>query len=74
MTNLKRRRKDQEWLVVRTKTKMKKKRKSTFQAVPLTESHDQPILKREDEPKKEKKGSRTVSSWNENEKEKKSTF
>ena len=51
-----------------------KKRKSTFQAVPLTESHDRPILKREDEPKKEKKGSRTVSSWNENEKEKKSTF
>ena len=39
-----------------------KKRKSTFQAVSLTESHDRPILKREDEPKKEKKGSRTVSS------------
>ena len=48
-----------------------KKRKSTFQAVPLTESHDRPILKREDEPKKEKKGSRMVSSWNENEKRKK---
>jgi hypothetical protein len=45
------------------KTKKKEKeKKNTFQAVPLIKSHNRPILKREDEPKKEKKGSRTVSS------------
>ena len=46
----------------------KKRKKNTFQALPLT---NRSILKQEDEPKKEKKGSRTVSGQNKNEKEKK---
>ena len=51
-TNLKRRKKNQKWLVVGLKRK--KKMKLTFRAILLMESHGQSVPKREDEPKKER--------------------